>query len=338
LGPRAAAGTRRIGFFGACDPSQVDEVVGFRASDFNPDLLAGLFFYSASENNQFEGFAAAAHALRQQVFAHHRESYSVQDILNEVNNRGPGGNVAPQEQIHEMVVGAIQRKVVNRRRHYRWLDTVGEPIQPGAGQRQRFAGGRLDRDGRRVGALSLRDLVAPGSIIVVDYRDMDEGSYAAIVSIFLKEAQRLRKRGQGAGVVQLIDEAHRIFDNESRHSATLSGSFERVMREGRSVDHSVVMSLQNASQIPPRVMNNLNTKIVMRQNSKAEADAATQTMGKEFAAQAMRLGTGHALVSMHESRAIVLAQMAPSPYELMRSDLDGAAQVRAVAADEEFPD
>ena len=67
-------------------------------------------------------------------------------------------------------------------------------------------------------------------------------------------------------------------------------------------------------------MNNLNTKVVMRQNSRAEADAATETMGKDFALQAMRLGTGHALVSLHESRAIVLAQMAPSPYELMRTD------------------
>jgi len=122
------------------------------------------------------------------------------------------------------------------------------------------------------------------------------------------------------GLVQMVDEAHRIFDNESRHSATLARSFERVMREGRSVDHSIILSLQNASQIPDRVMNNLNSKVVMRQNSKAEADAATQTMGKEFSIQATRLGTGHALVSLWEARATVLAQMAPSPFELMRTD------------------
>ncbi|HYT43562.1 MAG TPA: hypothetical protein VEP90_14585, partial [Methylomirabilota bacterium] len=65
---------------------------------------------------------------------------------------------------------------------------------------------------------------------------------------------------------------------------------------------------------------NLNTKIVMRQNSKVEADAATQTMGKDFALQSMRLGPGHALVSMYESRATVLVQMTPSPFELMRND------------------
>src|SRR5207249_7987527 len=133
---------------------------------------------------------------------------------------------------------------------------------------------------------------------------------------FLRVSHSYRRKRSGVGIVQMVDEAHRIFDNESRHGATLARAFERAMREGRSVDHSIIMSLQNASQIPPRVMNNLNTKIVMRQNSKTEAEAATQTMGKDFAVQAMRLGTGHALVSLHESRAVVLAQMAPSPYEL----------------------
>ena len=121
----------------------------------------------------------------------------------------------------------------------------------------------------------------------------------------------------------MVDEAHRIFDNDSRHSSALERAFERVMREGRSVDHSIILSLQNTSQIPQRVMNNLNTKFVMRQNSKAEADAATQTMGKEFSPQAMRLDTGQALVAIYESKATVLAQMAPSPFDLMRTDNTG---------------
>src|SRR5207302_1859905 len=150
--------------------------------------------------------------------------------------------------------------------------------------------------------------------------------------------QRYRKQPPPAGgsprpgLVQLVDEAHRVVDNRSRHGPVLGNAFGRGMREGRSVDHSIILSLQNASQIPPRVMNNLNTKIVMRQNSKAEADAATETMGRDFAAQAMRLGTGHALVALHESRAPVLGQMAPSPYELMRQDNTGSARPGGRAA------
>ena len=67
-------------------------------------------------------------------------------------------------------------------------------------------------------------------------------------------------------------------------------------------------------------MNNLNTSIVMRQNGRNEADYATQTMGRDFSARALELGTGHALVKMFESHLVVPVQMAPSPFELMRSD------------------
>ena len=61
----------------------------------------------------------------------------------------------------------------------------------------------------------------------------------------------------------------------------------------------------------------------MRQNSRNEADYATQTMGRDFSVRALELGTGHALVKMFESHLVVPAQMAPSPFELMRSDNTG---------------
>jgi len=52
----------------------------------------------------------------------------------------------------------------------------------------------------------------------------------------------------------------------------------------------------------------------------------------------MRLGTGHALVSLHESRAVVLAQMAPSPFELMRPDLEERLPRAGAADDDDVPD
>ena len=132
----------------------------------------------------------------------------------------------------------------------------------------------------QVQAFDMEAYAQSGKLLVVDYSRMDDQSYALLLSYFLRKTQAYRKQRRPVGIVQLVDEAHRIFDNNSRHSGTLARSFERVMREGRSVDHSIMMSLQNASQVPPRVMNNLNTKIVMRQNSKHEAAAATETMGK----------------------------------------------------------
>jgi DNA helicase HerA-like ATPase len=85
----------------------------------------------------------------------------------------------------------------------------------------------------------------------------EEQSYAVILSVFLRRCQHYRRPqapatdarpGAGAakgkprpGVVQMVDEAHRIFDNDSRHSGTLASAFGRVMREGRSVDHSIIL-------------------------------------------------------------------------------------------------
>ena len=94
------------------------------------------------------------------------------------------------------------------------------------------------------------------------------------------------------------------------------------MVEGRSLKHGVIISLQNASQVPSMVLNNINTHIVMRQNNREVAKAATQTMGKEFADHSVSLSTGEALCRMFESSATVLVRMAPSPFELERGDND----------------
>lgn len=324
LQPHPATNLIRIGFHGMCNPNSVQTVVGFHTSDFSPEILAGLFFTGTNEQLQFEGFAGAADSLREQIRNGERQSYSLDDILQIVERR-MGQNVDPREQINEATGRAILRKVRNRRRGMPWLDAVGQHTGrqiTGRLQASRSLNGNRNQS---VQPFRLEDYVQRGRLLVLDYSQMDEQSYALILSYFLRICQQYRRRREqnSVGIVQMVDEAHRIFDNDSRHSATLASAFERVMREGRSVDHSIILSLQNASQIPPRVMNNLNTKVVMRQNSKAEADAATQTMGKEFSPQAMRLGTGHALVSMHESKATVLAQMAPSPFELMRNDNTG---------------
>jgi hypothetical protein len=338
LFPHGSENVKRIGFFGVCDPADVDEVVGFRSSDFYPDMLAGLFFtgLETSEQNAFEGFVLAAnHLARQSQEAQSRRRYSLDDILAEVRRRtapenGVAPNLPPEETIHAKTGPSILQKVSRRRHWYPWLDAVGQPLQPISSTRGRAGASRLrasELDGaRQVTAFDLEHLVEPGRVLVIDYARVEDHSYAVLLSYFLREGQRYRKPHAAAGtlarpgLVQLVDEAHRLFDNRSRHGPALAAAFERVMREGRSADHSILLSLQNASQIPHRVRNNLNSQIVMRQNSRAEAEAATEVMGREFAAQAMRLGTGHALVALHESQAPILGQMAPSPYELIRQD------------------
>ncbi len=80
LQPHNASNLRRVGFYRACNPDSVDIVVGFYASDFSPEMLAGLFFTGTNEQNQFEGFASAADSLRELVRSGDRQSYSLDDI------------------------------------------------------------------------------------------------------------------------------------------------------------------------------------------------------------------------------------------------------------------
>ncbi|MXZ00132.1 ATP-binding protein [Candidatus Poribacteria bacterium] len=297
LTPHSPADIRRVGFHGKCDSDRVDIVAGCRASDLAPAMLAGFFFPETSEQLQFEGFVRAADSIEQ-------NPYSLDDILRVVTDR-IGLNTA--DGIHSTTGQTILRKVESRRAEMSWLDVVGQTIT-GHGEKKVF---------------NFNFQVDRGRILVIDYSQMDDSSYALLLSYVLQYCQSKRSSRTGVGIVQMVDEAHRIFDNESRHSDTLASLFNRIMREGRTFDHSVVLSLQNASQIPRLVMNNLNTNIVMRQNSRNEADYATQTMGRDFSVRALELGTGQALIKMFESQDVVPVQMAPSPFELMRSDNTG---------------
>lgn len=297
LSPHPANDVIRVGFHGKCDPNHVDILAGCRASDLSPSMLAGFFFPETNEQLQFEGFASAADSIE-------KEQYSLDDILNGVRKR-MGQNVDPVDQINRSTGNTILRKVQSRKAEMSWLDVVGKTT---IGQKK---------------VVKFDFQVDRGRILVIDYSQMDDSSYALLLSYVLQDCQKKRSSREGVGIVQMVDEAHRIFDNESRHSDTLASLFNRIMREGRTFDHSVILSLQNASQIPQVVLNNLNTNIVMRQNSRNEADYATQTMGRDFSARALELGTGHALVKMFESHLVVPVQMAPSPFELMRSDNTG---------------
>lgn len=288
LKPRSANRIKRVGFYGMCDSKHVDIVTGCRASDLSPAMLAGFFFPETNEQLQYEGFVSAANSLV--------NPYSLDEILKVVRDRMQP-NVVPGERIYGSVGNTILRKVGARREEMPWLDAV---------------------DGKTVRQFAFD--VSKGRILVIDYSQMDDTSYALLLSYVLHVCQEKRGNREGVDIVHMIDEAHRIFDNQSRHSDTIARLFNRIMREGRTFNHSIILSLQNASQIPQIVMNNLNTHIVMRQNSKRESGYATQSMGREYSVQALHLGTGHALIKMLESPVPVLVQMAPSPFELMRSD------------------
>ena len=71
--------------------------------------------------------------------------------------------------------------------------------------------------------------VDKGRILVIDYSQMDDLSYALLLSYVLSICKEKRDKRMGVGIVQMVDEAHRIFDNESRHSDTLAQFVQTVL-------------------------------------------------------------------------------------------------------------
>ena len=302
IAPQAAQNVVRVGFHGKCNNNEVDHVLTLSTMDFQKDALAEIFFPRKGEELQYENFLDALYKKE--------GKYTLDNIINNIDNN---------DKLNDANKMAILRKVSARKRKMPWLNDSVLPARQDIMKSTLDDNSTKHRDGNEIA-----QMFGTGKIIVVDYSQMDEEDYALILSFFLKLCHQFREKHKGEfGIVQLIDEAHRIFDNQSNHGGSLAASFARTMREGRTLDHSIVLSLQSASLIPGNVRTNLNSRFIMRQNSKYDSDAATETLPKSFSASSMRLGTGHALVAMHESPAVVLAQMFPSPYELMRTDNAG---------------
>ena len=289
------------------DYTSYNAVFGYKASDLDPYIFANLILPDTASDLQRDEFISTFYTLQR-----NSQSFELQKIKSSLEEKKRNSD-KPAGSTIDAIIRAIDRKI--NAKELPWLDSVDTKISCATGNPfSRSHGGQ-------VVTFKPENLMEAGCIIHIDCEGLTEANYALFLSIFIRECQNYRNKNRsGIPVVQFIDEAHRVFDNASRYSDSLASVFNRAMREGRTLQHGVILSLQNSSQVPHLVVNNLNSHIVMKQNSREVAKFATQSMGEEFAVQTMNLGRGQALVKLFESNAVVLAQMTPSPFELQRSD------------------
>ena len=309
-----------IGFHGKCNKDKVKKVIGFWASSFEPDELGSLFFVEKKDRLQGEVFAAAAFELQARLltdgYIHPGgpNHYTIEDILEHVNQARPTGKGnagAPASS----TINALLVKVRRRAKRLTWLDAIGQPVDQG------IWGGI---NARLVEEFHFSDMVSPGRIVHVSLESIRRPSdHAMILAFFLRAGFNYCHEDDSIGITQAIEEASRVFKNDSEFAAPLLSAFYTAVQEGRTRNQSMILSLQNASQLPADVMQNLCTHIVMKQNNLRAAKDATQAMGEEFAQRATRLARGKALVKMDDSPAILSVRMAPSPCELERIDNKG---------------
>lgn len=308
-------------------------ILSFRASDFDAEWLGALFFTGKADYNQYEEFVGVCKELRET-----KREYSLDDVLEVIRQRSDGDKEEKKDEeeskknpkksqrtVHKQTAEAIIRKVERKRKTMPWLDSLNQEVSEATEKQTQL---RFEQTTGLATKLKTQPYMADkfiskGKIVYIDLADVDADSYALFLGYFFRENQRYLSQNpqfRSLGILEFADEAHRIFTNDTRYSDLLEFEFNRTMMEGRSLGHGVIISLQNASQVPSSILNNINSHIVMRQNNREVAKFATQTMGVDFADQSISLAPGQALCRMFGSTATVLAQMAPSPYELERSD------------------
>ncbi|HEY1298112.1 MAG TPA: hypothetical protein VGJ60_33955 [Chloroflexota bacterium] len=336
LVPRGAGDLIRLRFYqGRHQAYPADcQVLGVQASDVSPAVLTGAFFPGDVQSEQLasERFEQIAYDLQRAMREGERQEYTVTDILQVAREERRQAEIAaaarqPWNGTNVMTLRSLISKVERRQRRLPWLDAVGEPLGGTRPDPNDPLAGR--RAGRRVQRADLANLAAPGRVLLVEYGDVDDASYALLMAYWLNEGRRYRhpRGGHATGLVQVVDEAHRLFENRSVQSSALESAFRRILREGRSRDHAFVLAVQDASSLPARVRQHLNSVIAFVQNVDSEARAATEAMGSpDYARQVMTLHAGHALVRLVRMHAPAIVRLAPSPFELLRSDNQQLAQ------------
>lgn len=322
LKPRGADNVFRIAIANhlPLNDVKVDMILGFNASDLNPELLSQLLCPGTEQSamNAQDNLVKAIYGLK-------RRSYTLDDIIKEVEARNEDEQDAqkrykPADRIHKATVDNILRRIKTNRKRLNWLDTVGNQVNTKSPEKNRYLAS--SKQNKKVESFKAEDIFQKNRIIVIDYGDIsqeDENSYAIILEYILRQAHEYVLKSD-FNIVEMIDEAHRVFDNSSRRASALVKTFTKFAREGRVKGHWMIVSTQLFSDIDEQVRENLNTRFVLKQNTREASKIATENMGTDFIDSVLKLGKGKCLVKTNESQAVLQVTIAPSPFELMRKD------------------
>lgn len=293
------------------------------ASCFSPTMLAATMFWQDGEVQQREEME---HGL--EVYADLQEMNGTGDpwTLNDwfwwyTNGQGPGAN--PDEVSRQVghrpdprTLQAFLRKVVRRQRRPAWVDGVSI----GSQQNQAQTGTML---GRNAGAGAPKwfdpvGLIKPGKVLCIKVNGSEAGrEYGLFLDFMLKRVYRARaEREIGFPVHHFIDEAQDIFGGSKRFAEAAGGSMSNQIRKGRSLNIAFTIAVQSADQVPSEILNNLNSRMILRHNNASQAKSALEKATEEQRSMTAYFGPGQALVDLFGSNAVVQAQLLRSPFQL----------------------
>jgi len=279
------------------------------ASELPPGMLAHAMFPGSSEDKQLETFST----LLSHYAQNHTNDWTIREFMDwirDTKNEREISEVFYGEMPHETVLGAIKRKIPTRKP--KWVDSLDkhQPTAPTG----LFAGQKTES----VGYFNPFNHVAAGRVLVIRTPETKDGEYGLFVTYMLKRLFYMRQSGRVKfPIICFIDEAQDIFDGGVRQTAIQS--VNEFLRKGRSKKLGFVFSVQSADQIPTAILQNLNSRIIHRQNSPEQLRGVIPSAPKELLQTALSFGPGEALVSIFGSSAVVHADMLPSPFKLTKT-------------------
>lgn len=273
-------------------------------SQFKPEELADLFFYGEGEDNSREEFIFILNKYFKRNNGYILKNTNLELLKTKILELKNG------KKLNDATAFTILGRLRRRKGAYPWL--LEEEIE-------------LEANTNSIENLiidKIKELDNPIFVINYEGEGMDV-TYAFMLNRLLKRMQEYRDKDRTENnnkeIVQIIDEAHRLFEGKSKtFRAELVNSFNKVIKEGRVKKHSLIVSLQNASEVPHTALNNFGTKIALRQQSIKEAQISTQGMHHGSDNQVLNLSAGEFLIKYPSGEYTFLAKGFMSPFQLRR--------------------
>ena len=296
------------------DPNRKARVLGVRAEEVNPEILAGTIFYRANEENQAEVFAHLATTYADEQ-SNRQSSWTIRDLIEFIRKSkdavlssylygSEGGR------LNKSTMDALRRKIQLPGR----LPSFVDPQPP------------IDVLGNRRETGDITDLFNQPGLNVIRVTESNNRGYALFLSYLLQEAAKVRsiavqRTTEAPDLEVIIDEASDIFKAESRQMRdAATGMLNEQIRKGRSLHIGYVIAVQSAGDVPENVRNNLNTTIIGRHRNLSILREALPTARPDMLEQADKLNPGEMFVDMFGTRSLLLVKMDVSRSKLTVAD------------------
>ena len=294
------------------------------ASAFDPAMLAATLFPYDNERQQREDMESTLEIFADEQADRSASHWTLANWFDWFCGDA-GANVAPaavEQKLgygpNKATLGSMLRKVSRPSRKPKWVDGVN--VSPRHRDRQTAGDSGWGRPGARTPQwFSPIEELRAGEVLCIKVNGSEAGrDYGLFLDFMLRQVYNARIEQECPPTHHFIDEAQDIFSASKGFKEAAEQTLSTQIRKGRSKSIAFTVAVQSAESIPSDILNNLNSKIIMRHNSATEVKTA---IGKATDAQRQQtafFGPGQALVDLFGSTAVVQGQMRLSPFELTR--------------------